>query len=94
MILSGIAAFVPIALPLIFILPFFARQRAWEHHYWESFDEFYAKQQAWDRSGKYGAIAAIILLALLFFLFMHLLSSLGGPDFLQNLQDTYSAVQN
>jgi len=71
--------------PTLFILPFFARVRAWRMRKWYDFSEYKKIQKMWDAAGLYG----IILLVLVFYLsfqffviplFHNLTNSLGTTD--------------
>jgi len=74
--------------PVLFVMPFVARKRAWQKHHWQNFAEFRATQQRWDKAGWYGLAAVVIFLFLAYqFVFAPLLNSLF-PGGLGQLNDT------
>jgi hypothetical protein len=67
--------------PIVFILPFFARKRAYTIRKWSSFGHFQQNQKLWDRIGWICLALAILLVwAMLYFLSVYLESVFSGTD--------------
>jgi hypothetical protein len=84
--------------PTLFILPFFARARAWRMRKWYDFSEYKKIQKMWDAVGLYGIILLILVfyLSFQFFvmpLFQNLTSSLGTTD-LNNVVNNANELLN
>jgi hypothetical protein len=56
---------VALVFPLIVILPFFARRRAWETREWQGFNQYAATQKKWDRAGWWVLAGTLVLAVLL-----------------------------
>lgn len=85
--------------PLLLVLPFPARQRAWENGNWQSFQEFKTAQQKWDRAGWYGFIVFIIISYLFLrisagFFQSLLVQNSTSSDPTQQLKDLEQSLQN
>ena len=63
--LSVLASLSVVLLPLIFIFPFWARQRAYQLGKWQNFGQFEASQKKWDEMSVYMFIISLIILYLL-----------------------------
>ena len=66
-------------LPVIFILPLFARRRAWARRQWLNFDHFHTTQKQWDRWGWSMLIFTIALIGLSLWII--------GPMILRSVQN-------
>ena len=58
--LSIIFSMLVYTIPLLLVLAYLARGRAWQTREWDSFAEFEAAQKKWDRSAWYGFAAFLI----------------------------------
>lgn len=58
--LSAIAGLTGFLAPILIILPFFARRRAWERRQWQGFTHFQSVQRTWDRSTIYSGVFILI----------------------------------
>ncbi|MEI7792537.1 MAG: hypothetical protein WCI57_03590 [Candidatus Berkelbacteria bacterium] len=84
--------------PLLFVLPFFARARAWQMRQWYDFIEFKKIQKMWDAAAIYGLILLILIfyLSFQFFLlplFQNFTSTLGQTD-VNGLMETVNDLTN
>jgi len=101
--LSIFCSVVFIFSPLLLILPFWARRRAYDSHEWSGFPEYYSVQKKWDRSAVYITIIGFVLGALSFWILgptllnaIRAVTGNSNPDasFTQQLQDTVKQYQN
>lgn len=83
--------------PLLFILPFYARNRAWKLHRWSDIGTFIKIQKMWDKFALYFSILSVIVIILAFkFVALPLIQSAmttlngaGLNDLKQNYQQLF-----
>ena len=79
--------------PCLLILPFFARQRAWDRYPEQDFQSFYRVQKTWDRNAGYGLVALVIILLLTYHTVIGLLPKGNALPDTQQLQDSVQLLQ-
>jgi len=84
--------------PILFVLPFFSRARAWQMRQWYDFIEFKKIQKMWDAAAIYGLILLVLVfyLSYQFFLlpfFQNLMSNFGQND-INGLMETVNDLTN
>jgi len=73
--------------PVLFILPIYARRRAWKLREWRSFSQFKSVQEKWDRASVYGLIIFVILIFGAVYCEVKILSNFMNSSGLNNLND-------
>ncbi len=80
--------------PILFILPFMARQRAWKTHEWRSFSHFQSVQKKWDRASVYVFIISIFAIFLVSYYEVRLISSLLNTNGINDINDAKQLQQD
>ena len=91
--ISILCSIVIFALPVLLILPFVARRRAWQMRTWDDFSHFQDTQKKWDRTSIYGLILAVMLIVGIYYGLSHLLGVSTLSDY-QDILNQYQSMQN
>ena len=91
-VVTLICAIIPIGWPLLIIVSFVARRRAWERREWLNFEEFETAQKGWDNAGWIGLVLGGLLLYAAYRIIMSSLSS-AGLDNINSLQSVQQQIK-
>lgn len=80
--------------PIIFLLPIFARRRAWANKKWFNLNDFIRLQKVWDKAGIYGAVLLLVVFYCSFLFFTKYLAGiLPGGGSLRDIIDFKNTVE-
>lgn len=83
--ISIVCSIVIYLIPVLFILPFFARRRAWEKRGWKDYAEFSETQKQWDRSSIYGIVVLVLVILIGGYLLSTLVKGFSASDLQNNV---------
>jgi len=73
--------------PVLFILPFFARKRAWRMRQWRSFNHFRAVQKKWEKAAVYGAVIFVAVFFISLYFETKILNGFLNSSNINNMND-------
>lgn len=73
--------------PIMFILPFLARRRAWKEREWRSFGQYLSVQKKWDKAAIYGTVIFILVFFCLGYFETKLINNYLNSSGVQNMND-------